>query len=654
MAVVLYHLDLNISNINLFSGGYLGVDIFFVLSGYLITKISIEKKRTFSQNILSRLRRLLPALLLMILITIVYASIFYMPQNLIKTSYGSIFSSLFLSNLYFYKSLQIYGDDSQFSSLIHTWSLSAEMQIYLFFFISILFINKKNDLKKYVLFIFFISLIITFYFHNEKKLFSFYSPITRLVEFSAGALTFLFYIEIKKFIGNKINIFFVIAFLSILILLSYSNNPMPNIINLIVVLSSIILILNKNFKFFYKKNFLRDFFVYLGKISYSFYLFHYPVFLLIDNLILEKDYINIALKLLISISFAILSYEIVEKKFTDKNIVNNLKFTFFNLSIFLVIISLGLNAIKSKGFFDGLDPKLKKYTIQNFSQNRNLYQNNESCHNRIKNYCYFKKNNLYQNIYLYGDSHADAISKNLYNKISLKNLNYVPITVGGTFPGVILKKNNDENNIKFTQSYNASEYLKKLKNQKIIIFSRYSLYINNTYFDNNEGGIEKKGDGRNFLNYPSFYVNPKNQKKADPSMIFSQFEIFLNHLSKNNNDIYIVYPVPELGFNLTNKVLKNNKFNFQEKIIKANNNIKLTTSYEIYKKRNKKILEFLDNLNIKNVKKIRTDEIFCNKKYYNRCIAVQDNKLLYYDYDHLSIDGSEILTKNILDIIVKN
>ena len=135
IAVVLYHLDLNISNFNLFSGGYLGVDIFFVLSGYLITKVSIEKNRTFSQNILSRLRRLLPALLLMILITIVYASIFYMPQNLIKTSYSSIFSSLFLSNLYFYKSLQIYGDDSQFSSLIHTWSLSAEMQIYLFFFI---------------------------------------------------------------------------------------------------------------------------------------------------------------------------------------------------------------------------------------------------------------------------------------------------------------------------------------------------------------------------------------------------------------------------------------------------------------------------------------------------------------------------------------
>ena len=137
-------------------------------------------------------------------------------------------------------------------------------------------------------------------------------------------------------------------------------------------------------------------------------------------------------------------------------------------------------------------------------------------------------------------------------------------------------------------------------------------------------------------------------------MIFNQFETFLNHLSENNNDIYIVYPVPELGFNLTNRVLKNNKFNFQEKIIKANSDAKLTTSYEIYKKRNKKILEFLNNLKIKNIKKIRTDEIFCNTKFYNRCVTVQNNKLLYYDYDHLSIDGSEILTKKILDTIVNN
>jgi peptidoglycan/LPS O-acetylase OafA/YrhL len=181
ICVLIYHLDINFSNFKVFSGGYLGVDIFFVLSGYLITKISIEKKRNILKNISSRLRRLLPALLLMILITIIYASIFYMPQNLINVSYSSIFSSLFLSNLYFYRSIQIYGDESQFSSLIHTWSLSVEMQIYIFFFISLFFFNKKSHFKIYIIIVFFLSLLITFFLYDERKLFSFYSPVTRLI-----------------------------------------------------------------------------------------------------------------------------------------------------------------------------------------------------------------------------------------------------------------------------------------------------------------------------------------------------------------------------------------------------------------------------------------------------------------------------------------
>lgn len=648
--VFLYHLNLNISNIALFTGGYLGVDIFFVLSGFLIVKTLIEKDRDIFSTIIKRARRLVPALIVAILIIIAISLVSFFPEQLVKISFSSIYSSLFISNFYFYRSLQIYGDDSNYLPLIHTWSLSAEFQIYLLIFF-IFFATKNIKLfKKYIYFIFIFSFFLIIFYYS-KILFTFYSPITRLFEFLIGSIIFLNLHKFKKtpvFVSNIIIFFSII---SVLLLICYSKNPMPGLSNLIIVISAGLLILFNNSAFHKTGLFNNVLMSNLGRLSYSIYLYHFPVFLIVDNFFIDYAFIQLVFKIIITLILSLLSYYFIERPFNKKGNISNKQFFILTFFSFLVIILIGANIIKQNGYYNRLDNTIKKFTLQNFSDIRNIKQNNEFCHNRSGNYCFFENNKNNKTVYLYGDSHADSISRYLLEKLNIENINYKPITVGGTFPGLKYKKKNQDNQSKYEQITNAIKYFKNLKNQQIIIFARYNLYLHRSYFDNGEGGLEKKGVGKNFLNYPNYYIDFKNKKPLTKNIILKEFDIFLKQLLDKNNKVIIVYPTPELGFNLTNKVSKNNIFNFEKKIASAEKSKSFTTSYTEYKNRNYEIINYLNSIDHKNLKKIKTHELFCDKYVVDRCITILDGNLLYYDFDHLSYYGSKILVDEILNNI---
>ena len=132
VSVVLYHADIEI-----FKGGWLGVDIFFVISGYLITNIIFSEiqNKNFSLKsfYIRRLRRIFPALYFMLLVTIPFSYILLNPKSLIEYLNNLKFSLPFLSNVYL-SQLDFYtADPNKFSPLLHTWSLSIEEQFYLFF-----------------------------------------------------------------------------------------------------------------------------------------------------------------------------------------------------------------------------------------------------------------------------------------------------------------------------------------------------------------------------------------------------------------------------------------------------------------------------------------------------------------------------------------
>ena len=138
-SVILYHAQIYFLDKQFFPGGFIGVDIFFVISGYLITSI-IFKELLYTDNFSymkfyeRRIRRILPVLLFVMMVSIPFAWVYLLPDSFIDYS-KSILSSLgFISNIYFWFSSQAYGAESNIlNPFLHTWSLSVEEQYYILF-----------------------------------------------------------------------------------------------------------------------------------------------------------------------------------------------------------------------------------------------------------------------------------------------------------------------------------------------------------------------------------------------------------------------------------------------------------------------------------------------------------------------------------------
>ena len=159
VAVIIYHAKINFLGYQIFRGGYLGVDIFFVISGYLITSIifrEIQQKKSFSfRNFyLRRARRILPGLFFLILCCIPISWFVLMPTGFVDFAKSIIYSLGFSSNFYFYFTGLEYGEVSGLlKPLLHTWSLAVEEQYYIIFpillVLGVFFIKKKSILLFY-------------------------------------------------------------------------------------------------------------------------------------------------------------------------------------------------------------------------------------------------------------------------------------------------------------------------------------------------------------------------------------------------------------------------------------------------------------------------------------------------------------------------
>ena len=171
ISVIIYHIEVFISGKKILTGGFLGVDIFFVISGYLITLLIVkeflkDKKISFKNFYFRRAKRIFPALLFMISVSIFFAWIYLTPDNFIQYSNSIISSIFFYSNYFFYFEGLVYNsNDSLLKPLLHTWSLAVEEQFYilfpLFFVLFYRFI-EKNLIQSFaiILVLFFVAAIL--------------------------------------------------------------------------------------------------------------------------------------------------------------------------------------------------------------------------------------------------------------------------------------------------------------------------------------------------------------------------------------------------------------------------------------------------------------------------------------------------------------
>jgi peptidoglycan/LPS O-acetylase OafA/YrhL len=150
LSVIIYHAEFTLLGTKLLPGGFLGVDIFFVISGFLISSIIIRELQStgrfsFADFYERRARRILPALFVVIFFSIPFAWWLLLPEQIIDFAKSILSSISFISNIYWLSSLQEYGAESaSLKPLLHTWSLAVEEQFYILFPFVLLFLFKRN------------------------------------------------------------------------------------------------------------------------------------------------------------------------------------------------------------------------------------------------------------------------------------------------------------------------------------------------------------------------------------------------------------------------------------------------------------------------------------------------------------------------------
>ena len=406
-------------------GGYLGVDIFFIISGYLITNNLIKLDNNNFRSVLKkfysrRIKRLFPAFFVFLLITTLI-----LPFIFIKSDFEKYFSSLiaaktFWANWFFWQDGGYFGGRNELKPLLHIWSLSVEEQFYLLYPTFILFslwIYKKFDLNPIyqVLLITIFSFILWVHLHNiGGSNPAFFLLPTRVWQFGLGGIiALLSHAEIfdKKFYRNSI---FLSALFIIFFALNFESFGFKNKVVQVILVSfgAALFIYVNNIK----KDKLIIFFVnpmtiWLGKISYSIYLYHWPIAVLILYYYIDLSDIPIIISIagiFLSVLLGFLSYKFIETPFKE---LLNLRYTLI-LIIFCISSSFIVERIVSNNQNKTLADTLAEANGDHFRCSPTSYFFYESLRG-----CVLHENKKSKNkVALIGNSHAQMYGA-LFSKI---------------------------------------------------------------------------------------------------------------------------------------------------------------------------------------------------------------------------------------------
>ena len=555
-----------------------------------------------------------------------------------------MYSLGFSSNFYFHYSGQQYGDESGLlKPFLHTWSLSVEEQYYILF-PTVLLITFKY-FRKYLVHIlilgFVVSLGLADWGSRNHPSFNFYVLPTRGWELLAGS--FLAYFEINNGKRSENKTLNLILPTIGLILIGYSilffNDEMlhPSFYTLFPIIGVCLIIWFSNKDELITKILSTKLFVGIGLISYSLYLWHYPIFAFAKVIELNQgSFFNILLLGIFILILSFLSYYFVERPFRNRKNKSLVILSLVTILIFLLVF-INFNIIAKDGYKERLPDALQN----NHQRPWELLKNSEKKNCFNEEGCIFNSKSD-KKVYIIGDSHMAALAYDLKDRLIKKNYQFITKTMGGClfFPGFNLvttktQKTNHTCNDSYFQK--LEQLLSKEKNSIIVFGGRIPLFISNRYFDNQEGGIEGK-------EWQSKYVSVGRYETIQTS-----FQNEITKLSRKHK-IILVYPIPEVGKDVFNK------FYIQwirQKVFKKFNLENITTSYKVYQERTNSSFELLDSIQGDNIYRVYPHTLFCDTTIKNRCVTHDDKNIFYSDDDHPSFKGAEMINDLIMKEIEK-
>ena len=603
LPVILFH-----AGFDWFSGGFVGVDVFFVISGYLITTIIIsemvERKFSIVNFYERRARRILPALFFVIAACLPFAWLWLTPTDLKDFGQSLVAVSTFSSNILFWLESGYFNTAAELKPLLHTWSLAVEEQYYILFPI-FLTLTWRLGIKWVLILlsiIFFISLGFAQWGAYNKPFATFYLLPTRGWELLVGAFA-AFYLKYNSHLKSQIlnQVLSLIGFCMIVysIIAFDETTPFPSLHALIPTIGTGLLIFCAVPKTFIHKLLSLKFIVGIGLISYSAYLWHQPLLAFTRHRFLgdTSDFIIIAL-CIASFVIAWFSWRFVEGPFRDKNIISSKAIYLFSAIGIFLFSSLGLMINKQNGFVERIDFKIGYDSIDNSPLRLKCHTNEIPCE-------YFGDSIEWAT---FGDSHVVELSYALADYLRQKNIGIQHNSYSSCQPSISINSSPCSKWSKET----IDRLIGSPNIKNILVSFRLTSYMY----------------GDSYLKYPNL---PNEFSESERDIIWSDLLKIFDLLLENGKTVYFVVQPPELPLYMEQMVFWQRK---EEKLTRG-------AKREWWDKRNSYVFNKLGDIP-NQVKLVNPTEIFCDSKY---CYGSDDKGYLYFDDNHVSLHGASIIVE---------
>ncbi|OTG82390.1 acyltransferase family protein [Acinetobacter sp. ANC 4648] len=620
IAVVIFHF-----NPEWLPGGFAGVDVFFVISGFLMTSIIFNGIENNTFNLFkfytSRANRIIPVLSVLAIVLLIFGWFYLLPsdyQYLAKQVEKSI---IFTSNILFSTGGGYFDTNEKTKWLLHTWTLSVEWQFYIFYPLLIVFLKKFfniSKIKKIILALCILSFIYCVFSTYKNPISAYFLISSRAWEMLLGGLAFLFPFTIRNIkIATSLQILGIILIIFSYFLISEAT-PWPGYLALLPVIGTY-LIISSNIQ----NNPLINNIIFrnIGKWSYSIYVWHWPIVILGVYFSISNWWLY---GIPLSIFLGFISYQVIERKklptFQSWKEIYKVKPLYM-----VVFIFLAADLIKKT---NGMEWHYSNTIIEalNEIENTNPYK----CDDDFQKYNYKLlecKIGNQENIkaIVIGDSHADALTTAVLATLDLKKEGIVSIIKFGC-PFILNARNNmDKDQTCYKENNERIKALKKYEGIPIISIARWSEKLQG----------ETDPERIRGSNTPEMYFG--NTPLISQNQMFNDFEknLKLTVCSvKKHSPVYLMQPLPEMNFNVPKTIGKNFLFGKQ--------NADLSITLTQYLDRASDVRNIIKTVADKcGAKIIDPTEILCKS---GKCIAQYNGRSIYRDGDHMSEYGNKLLT----------
>lgn len=644
--VILFH-----AGFKAFSGGFVGVDVFFVISGYLITTIIITEMQAGTFSIVNfyerRARRILPALFLVMFACLPFAWMWLFPTDM-KDFTGSLAAvAVCLSNFLFYHRSGYFDTASELNPLIHTWSLAVEEQYYVLFPFFLLLTWKLGKRWSVTLLsvIALISLGAAQWYSQTRASFDFFMLSTRSWEIFIGSFVAFYYTRHNIYKQNQTvgQLGSLFGFVLIIYAIFAFNNqtPFPSLYTLAPTLGAALIIIFATHKTLIGKLLGTKLFLGLGLISYSAYLWHQPLFAFARHRSSNAPslYLMAALSI-VAILLAYLSWKYVERPFRNKHRFSRKQVFAYGAIGSALFITIGFFGKTSNGFDSRINADISRtlHPSSSWSFNQTGCNADPGDDLQINPSCELGKNYPIVGA-LIGDSHAIALAHEFGLALNYLNVGALQITHVGCPPIFDVYNHGNEFDCDRYSKLSFNYIQKSRALNFVVLSSRWTMWLKVNGFDNEEGGVELDHERIDIVADGKRQTNSEELRKV---LVKKKIVQSITKYIDTGKKIILIYPIPEAGWNVPMHTAKNQFFN-------RTGQPDLSTSYNAYQNRNQETIDLLDSIGEhNNLIRIYPDKVLCNTYIKNRCVAELNGVPLYTDESHLSNVGARIIVKEIM------